>query len=153
MPGRRTRPRRGPDGARGAWGGYGRDVSENDTKSSATLHVEPRHDRLGEKLPIRMLHDRVLVKTDTGEGERRSTGGILIPATAELSRRCTWAEAVAVGQSVRSVEPGDRVLYDPEDKLEVEVRGATYVLLRERDLHAVAAGRFGDTEGSTGLYL
>ncbi|MFJ1705701.1 GroES family chaperonin [Kitasatospora sp. NPDC088346] len=116
-------------------------------------HDEPRHDRLGEKLPIRMLHDRVLVKIEGSEGERRSTGGILIPATAELSKRCAWAEAVAVGQSVRSVEPGDRVLYDPEDKLEVEVRGTTYVLLRERDLHAVAAGRFGDTEGSTGLYL
>ncbi|WP_280725756.1 co-chaperone GroES [Kitasatospora sp. MAA4] len=108
---------------------------------------------MGEKLPIRMLHDRVLVRTEGGEGERRSTGGILIPATAELSKRCVWAEAAAVGQSVRSVEPGDRVLYDPEDKLEVEVRGATYVLLRERDLHAVAAERLKESDGSTGLYL
>ncbi len=131
-------------------------MSTNDEPTQHSLLVEsdlPRHDRLGEKLPIKMLHDRVLVKTEAGEGERRSTGGILIPATAEISKRCAWAEAVAVGQSVRSVEPGDRVLYDPEDKLEVEVRGATYVLLRERDLHAVAAMRFGDTEGSTGLYL
>jgi chaperonin GroES len=106
-----------------------------------------------DKLPIRMLHDRVLVRQDAAEGERRSGGGILIPATAAVGRRLAWAEVVAVGQNVRTVEPGDRVLYDPEDKLEVEVRGATYVLLRERDLHAVAAGRFGDTEGSTGLYL
>lgn len=131
-------------------------MSTNDEPTQQSLSVESderRHDRLGEKLPIKMLHDRVLVRTETGEGERRSTGGILIPATAEISKRCAWAEAVAVGQSVRSVEPGDRVLYDPEDKLEVEVRGATYVLLRERDLHAVAAMRFGDNEGSTGLYL
>ncbi len=128
-------------------------VSTNHESHSDQTHEPARHDRLGEKLPIRMLHDRVLVRIEGSEGERRSTGGILIPATAELSKRCTWAEAVAVGQSVRSVEPGDRVLYDPEDKLEVEVRGATYVLLRERDLHAVAATRFGDTEGSTGLYL
>ncbi|MBB4925519.1 chaperonin GroES [Kitasatospora kifunensis] len=134
-------------------------MSVNDEQSkqaeqpvSAGLPEHGRHDRLGEKLPIRMLHDRVLVRPE-GEGERRSTGGILIPATAELSKRCSWAEAVAVGQSVRAVEPGDRVLYDPEDKLEVEVRGATYVLLRERDLHAVAAERLKDTEGSTGLYL
>ncbi len=127
-------------------------VSTYDEPTSSA-HDQARHDRLGEKLPIRMLHDRVLVRIEGSEGERRSTGGILIPATAELSKRCTWAEAVAVGQSVRSVEPGDRVLYDPEDKLEVEVRGATYVLLRERDLHAVAASRFGDIEGSTGLYL
>lgn len=37
---------------------------------SAKRHEQstPQHD----KLPIRMLHDRVLVKQETGEGERRS---------------------------------------------------------------------------------
>lgn len=146
-------PHAGPASRSAPGGGTFGIVSTNDETRSDHPHEAARHDRLGEKLPIRMLHDRVLVRIEGAEGERRSTGGILIPATAELSKRCTWAEAVAVGQSVRSVEPGDRVLYDPEDKLEVEVRGATYVLLRERDLHAVAATRFGDTEGSTGLYL
>lgn len=106
-----------------------------------------------DKLPIRMLHDRVLVRTDTPEGERRSTGGIVIPATAAVGRRLAWAEVVAVGQSVRTVESGDRVLYDPEDRAEVEVRGVAYVLMRERDLHAVAAERLGSSEDSTGLYL
>ncbi|MFC1413413.1 co-chaperone GroES [Streptacidiphilus sp. N1-12] len=100
-----------------------------------------------------MLHDRVLVRSDGPEGDRRSTGGILIPATAALSKRCAWAEVVAVGQNVRSIKTGDRVLYDPEDRAEVEVRGQLYILLRERDVHAVAAERVGDTEGSTGLYL
>ncbi|MFD6937852.1 GroES family chaperonin [Streptomyces goshikiensis] len=106
-----------------------------------------------DKLPIRMLHDRVLVKSDSPEGERRSGGGILIPATAAVGKRLAWAEVVAVGQNVRSVEPGDRVLYDPEDRAEVEVRGATYVLMRERDLHAVAAERLEGAKDSTGLYL
>ncbi|AIR98613.1 co-chaperone GroES [Streptomyces pharetrae] len=106
-----------------------------------------------DKLPIRMLHDRVLVRQDTSEGERRSGGGILIPATAAVGRRLAWAEVVAVGQNVRTVEPGDRVLYDPEDRAEVEVRGVPYVLMRERDLHAVAADRFEGSEDSTGLYL
>jgi chaperonin GroES len=46
---------------------------------------------------------------------------------------------------------GDRVLFDPEDKAEVEVGGDDYVLLRERDLHAVASERLPD--GQTGLYL
>ncbi|MFD8963249.1 co-chaperone GroES, partial [Streptomyces anulatus] len=68
-----------------------------------------------DKLPIRMLHDRVLVRNDASEGERRSGGGILIPATAAVGRRLAWAVVVAVGQNVRTVEPGDRVLYDPED--------------------------------------
>ncbi|MEU2395383.1 GroES family chaperonin [Streptomyces sp. NPDC004244] len=100
-----------------------------------------------------MLHDRVLVKSDSPEGERRSGGGILIPATAAMGKRLAWAEVVAVGQNVRSVEPGDRVLYDPEDRAEVEVRGATYVLMRERDLHAVASERLEGSKDSTGLYL
>ncbi|WP_405853770.1 co-chaperone GroES [Streptomyces sp. NBC_00090] len=106
-----------------------------------------------DKLPIRMLHDRVLVRTDSPEGERRSGGGILIPATAAVGRRLSWAEVVAVGQNVRTVEIGDRVLYDPEDRAEVEVRGVAYVLMRERDLHAVAADRFQGASDSTGLYL
>jgi chaperonin GroES len=109
------------------------------------------HSTHPDKLPIRMLHDRVLVRQDTSEGERRS--GILIPATAAVGRRLAWAEVVAVGQNVRTVEPGDRVLFDPEDRAEVEVRGIAYVLMRERDLHAVAADRFEGSEDSTGLYL
>ncbi|WP_052848325.1 GroES family chaperonin [Streptomyces avicenniae] len=100
-----------------------------------------------------MLHDRVLVRADTAEGERRSSGGIVIPATAAVGRRLAWADVVAVGQNVRTVEPGDRVLYDPEDRAEVEVRGVSYILMRERDLHAVAAERLQDSDGSTGLYL
>jgi chaperonin GroES len=106
-----------------------------------------------DKLPIRMLHDRVLVRSETPEGERRSGGGILIPATAAVGRRLAWAEVVAVGQNVRTVEVGDRVLYDPEDRAEVEVRAVAYVLMRERDLHAVASERLEGSEDSTGLYL
>ena len=103
-----------------------------------------------DKLPIRMLHDRVLVALETA-GERKSSAGILIPATAQMGRRLAWAKVVAVGANVRTVEVDDRVLFDPEDRAEVEVRGDDYVLLRERDLHAVAAGRLED--GQTGLYL
>ena len=74
-------------------------------------------------------------------------------AGVAVGRRLAWAEVVAVGQNVRTVEPGDRVLFDPEDRAEVEVRGVAYVLMRERDLHAVAADRFEGSEDSTGLYL
>ena len=98
-----------------------------------------------------MLNDRILVQLDIPEGERRSTGGILIPATAQVGKRLAWAEAIAVGPNVRTVESGDQVLFNPEDRYEVEVRGADYLILRERDIHAVAAPRL--DEGSTGLYL
>ena len=94
-----------------------------------------------EKLPIKMLNDRVLVRIPDKDGERRSTGGILIPATAQISKRLVWAEVVALGQNVRTAEVGDRVLFSPEDRYEVEVGGTDYIMLRERDIHAVAASR------------
>ena len=102
-------------------------------------------------LPVRMLHDRVLVGPDDEAGERRSTGGIVIPATVQMGRRLAWAKVVATGSSVRTVKLDDRVLFDPAERSEVELHRKTYVLLRERDLHAVAAERLQD--GSTGLYL
>lgn len=104
-----------------------------------------------DKLPVRMLNDRLLVKVDSAEGERRSTGGILIPATAQLGKRLAWAEVRAAGPNVRAIEAGDHVLFNPEDVYEVELRGETYIILRERDIHAVASGRL--EEGHTGLYL
>ena len=42
------------------------------------------------------------------------------------------------------------MLFNPEDRFEVEVHGEEYVILRERDIHAVAATRI---DGGTGLYL
>ena len=68
-----------------------------------------------------------------------------------LGRRLSWAKAVGVGPNVRSIVVGDRVLFDPEDRAEVELHGKEYVLLRERDVHAVAATRV-ESDG-TGLYL
>ncbi len=103
------------------------------------------------KLAIRMLHDRLLVSLDDEAGERRSGGGILIPATAAMGKRLSWAKVAATGAPVRAVEVGDRVLFDPQERAEVEVRGESFVLLRERDLHAVASERI--EEGQTGLYL
>jgi chaperonin GroES len=102
-------------------------------------------------LPIKMLHDRVLVALRREDGERRSSGGILIPATAQVAKRLVWGEARGVGPSVRQIKTGDRVLFSPEDQHEVEVHGEDLVILRERDVHAVAAERV--EEGSTGLYL
>jgi chaperonin GroES len=104
------------------------------------------------KTPIKMLHDRIMVELDEDAGERKSSGGIVIPATAAMgARRLAWSRVVAVGPHARAVEAGDRVLFDPQDKSEVEVAGETYVVMRERDVHAVASDRLGDE--ATGLYL
>ena len=97
-----------------------------------------------------MLHDQVLVRPSDEEGERRSSGGIVIPATAEMAQRLAWGEALGVGNSVRHVKVGSRVLFNPEDQLEVEVQGEAHLVIRERDIHAVASE---GTEHGTGLYL
>lgn len=116
------------------------------TETTPTARTAP-----GRDLPLRMLNDRLLVELDGDAAERRTGGGILIPATAAVGKRLAWATVVAAGEHVRQVEVGDRVLFDPEDRAEVEVAGATYLLLREKDVHGVADPR-GGGEG-TGLYL
>ena len=126
------------------------------TKSKAKSSSTPKKGKSAvptpsERLPVKMLNDRILVEMPGEDGERRSTGGILIPATAQVSRRLAWAEVKATGPNVRTMEIGDQVLFNPEDRYEVEVRGSDYIILRERDVHAVAAERL--DQGPTGLYL
>lgn len=97
-----------------------------------------------------MLNDRVLVSVPKSEGERRSRSGILIPATAQVAKRLAWAEVAAVGPHVRTIHPGDNVLFNPEEAFEVDVQGDDFLIVRERDVHAVASERI---DGGTGLYL
>ena len=100
--------------------------------------------------PVRLLHDRILVRLDDEASERRSSSGLVIPATASLGKRLAWADVVAVGRHVRQIALDDRVLFDPEDRAEVELDGVTYLLLRERDVHGVAEP---ESDRGTGLYL
>ena len=119
------------------------DVTTADPTAKVAVGVETRRRDVGkdDKQPISVLFDRVMVQISASEGERRSRAGILIPATAQLTRRLTWAETVAVGPHVRTVKVGDTVLFNPEDRFEVEVHGEEYVILRERDIHAIASAR------------
>ena len=102
------------------------------------------------KHSIRMAADRLLVHPSDELGERKSRAGILIPATADVSKRLVWAEVVQVGPTVRNVEAGDHVLFAPEAGFEVEIQAEEYLILRERDVHGIASER---ASGQTGLYL
>ena len=99
---------------------------------------------------VAVLGDRVLVAPPE-DSERKSKGGILIPATAEsVDRKGIWGETIGVGPHVRHVGTGDEILYLPDDAIEVDVQGESYLIVRERDVHAVASTR---RDGATGLYL
>jgi chaperonin GroES len=99
---------------------------------------------------IRLTGDRLMVKLP-GEGERKSKGGLLIPATAtQPIKRCVWSEVMLVGPETRNVRTGDRVLFVPQSGLEVDVDGEIFLLLRERDVQAVASERI---DPHAGQYL
>lgn len=99
---------------------------------------------------VAVLGDRVLV-APPGDAERTSKGGILIPATARsMDRKGLWGETIGIGPHVRHLDVGDEVLYLPDDAIEVDVQGDAYLIVRERDVHAVASVR---RDGATGLYL
>ena len=69
----------------------------------------------------------------TDEADRRSSGGILIPATAQQQKRLVWGEVVGAGPNVRSAEEGDHVLFNPEDRYEVEVHGDDFLVTAPMD--------------------
>ena len=113
---------------------------------------DPRHDPASDhaRRGVSVLGDRVLVARPD-EGERRTKAGILIPATARsVDRKGLWGETIGVGPHVRQISTGDEVLYLPEDAIEVDIQGEAYLIVRERDVHAVASVQ---SESGSGLYL
>jgi len=124
---------------------------KNATKATATKPKRPRT-RKAAGDEVRLTGDRLVVRLPEN-GERRSASGLLIPATAvPAARRLTWAEVQLVGPDVRVAKQGDRVLYLPSSGLEVELEGEELVLLRERDVQAVASPPSTD-ERQPGQYL
>ena len=119
-------------------------------RKASTTPIRPAPDPDDAKQAIRMTADRLLVRPSQEAGERKSRSGILIPATANVDRRLLWAEVIQVGPTVRNVSEADQVLFAPDVGFEVEIQGDEYLILRERDVHAVASGR---DDGQTGLYL
>jgi chaperonin GroES len=103
---------------------------------------------------VKLTGDRLVVQLPEN-GERRSAGGLLIPATAAPApRRLAWADVRLIGPDVRVARQGDRVLFLPSSGLEVELGGQEMILLRERDVQAVSSPPAdGTRERAPGQYL
>jgi chaperonin GroES len=107
----------------------------------------------GSDSEVRLTGDRLVVRVPEN-GERKSSGGLLIPATAmPAPKHLSWAEVQLVGPDVRVAKLGDRVLFLPSSGLEVELDGEELVLLRERDVQAVASPPAAKAERQPGQYL
>lgn len=114
----------------------------------------PRPKRPAGSPEIRLTADRLVVRTPEN-GERKTTTGLLIPATAmPAPKRLTWGDVALVGPDVRVAKEGDRVLFLPSSGLEVELDGEDLVLLRERDVQAVSTQPAADRKDrAPGQYL
>ena len=124
------------------------------TKLAATKPKKPRPRKgAGSTSEVRLTADRLVVRVPEN-GKRKSSGGLLIPATATPApKHLAWAEVQLVGPDVRVAKPGDRVLFLPSSGLEVELDGEELVLLRERDVQAVASPPATKAERQPGQYL
>ena len=114
-----------------------------DTPAAKPATAKPKKPRArtnaGSASEVRLTADRLVVRVPEN-GERKSSSGLLIPATATPApKHLAWAEVHLVGPDVRVAKPGDRVLFLPSSGLEVELDGEELVLLRERDVQAVAS--------------
>ena len=81
------------------------------------------------------IGDRVLVKVI--EPEVQTTSGILLPTSAQ--KRPTQGDIVSAGAKA-DVSSGDRVVYSKYAGTEVEVQGATHIILKEDDVIGVLSG-------------
>ena len=97
---------------------------------------------MADKLKIRPLHDRVIIKRL--EEERKSAGGILIPDSA--TENPIKGKVIAVGKGkilengeVRAldVKVGDNILFGKYSGTEVKVDGDELLVMREEDIMAV----------------
>ena len=97
---------------------------------------------MADKLKIRPLHDRVIVKRL--EEERTTPGGIVIPDSA--TEKPIKGEVIAVGKGkilengeVRplDVKVGDNILFGKYSGTEVKVDGEELLVMREEDVMAV----------------
>jgi chaperonin GroES len=134
----------------------GEQASKTPAKSTSAKPRKPRAKKASTNGsgPLRLTGDRLVVRTP-GSGERKSAGGLLIPATAmPAPKRLAWGDVTLVGPEVRVAKTGDHVLFLPSAGLEVELDGEDLVLLRERDVQAVSeAAEPGTKDRAPGQYL
>ena len=93
-------------------------------------------------MPIRPLHDRVLVRRV--EDEKKTSGGIVIPDTA--AEKPMQGEVVSVGNGKLldngelrplDVKAGDKILFGKYSGTEVKVDGEELIVMREDDIMGV----------------
>ncbi len=93
-------------------------------------------------MKFRPLHDRVLV--ERVENEEKTSGGIIIPDTAQ--EKPMQGKVKAIGSGARDengklipsdVKAGDLVLFGKWSGTEVKIDGTEYLIMKESDIMGV----------------
>jgi chaperonin GroES len=93
-------------------------------------------------MKFRPLHDRVVVRRV--DAEEKSSGGIIIPDTAQ--EKPQQGEVIAVGPGARGddnelipldVKAGDRILFGKWSGTEVKIDGEDLLIMKESDIMGV----------------
>ena len=94
-------------------------------------------------MPVRPLHDRVLVKR-AEEAEHKSSAGIIIPDTAKEKPQRGTVVAVGDGKKDDSgkripmdVKEGDEILFGKYAGTEVKMDGEEFLIMHESDILGV----------------
>jgi len=96
-------------------------------------------------LPPRPLHDRVVIRRVNAE--EKTTGGIIIPDTAQ--EKPMEGKVVAVGPGTRNeqgqlvpldVKEGDRILFGKWSGTEVKLDAEELLIMKESDIMGIIEG-------------
>ena len=96
-------------------------------------------------MKLRPLHDRVLIRRV--EQDAKTTGGIIIPETAQ--EKPMEGEVIAVGPGARGddgkvqpldVKTGDRVLFGKWSGTEIKLDGEELMIMKESDIMGLFEG-------------
>ena len=97
-------------------------------------------------MDFRPLHDRVVIRRLNAE--ERTTGGIIIPDTAQ--EKPMQGEVIAVGPGARNeqgqlvpldVRTGDRILFGKWSGTEVKLDGEELLIMKESDIMGIIEGQ------------
>ena len=85
-------------------------------------------------MKVKPLTDRVLVKLE--KSETKTTGGIIIPDTAQEKTQIGVVIAVGDDKEVIKVKAGDKVMYDKYAGTQVKITGEDHLILKMTDILA-----------------
>lgn len=86
-------------------------------------------------VPLKPLADRVVAQVQ--EAQSKTASGLYLPDNAKEKSKV--ATVVAVGNAVKAVKTGEKIVYKEYSTTEVKVGGTEYIILKEEDILATIA--------------